>query len=164
MSLSTIITEGYGSFGSASFVIMDGYDLGGAAPPPPPAAVVAPERPAGGWPIPSGKKPYHRYPRLRTEDEIREERERLGILPKAAQVISDVAARQAAAMRYDEQRYFEELNRELELQNIEFEGKYLEALNIQRGKLIDAEIGRLLQEKFAMEDAEMVLLLLAASI
>jgi len=164
VSISTVITGGYGTFGSTSFIVTDGYGSFGVAPPPPPAAVVAPERPAGGWPIPSGKKPYHRYPRLRTDQEIREERERLGILPKAAQVISDVAARQAAAMRYDEQRYFEELSRELELQNIEFEGKYLEALNIQRGKLIDAEIGRLLKEKFDMEDAEMVLLLLAASI
>lgn len=34
MSIATVITEGYGSFGSIPFVILDGYSIGGPAPPP----------------------------------------------------------------------------------------------------------------------------------
>jgi hypothetical protein len=160
VSLSTVITAGYGTFGSTSFIILDGYDLGGAAPP---AAAVVPERPAGGWPERGRRKKLH-LPTYPTDAELRKQREEWGILPKAEAIISAVAQRQAEAAKYDEQRYFEELTRELELQNIEFEGKYLESLNVQREKLIDAEIGRLLKEKFDNEDMEIILMLVAASI
>ena len=159
MSLSTIITEGYGTFGSRSFVIMDGYDLGQA---PPPVAVVVPQ-PSGGWPIPGKRKKLH-LPAYPTAEQLRKQREELGILPKTAAIIESVAQRQAAAMRYDEQRYFEELNRELELQGIEFEGRYLESLNIQRIKIIDAEIGRLLKIQLDKEDMEVIIAIVAASI
>jgi len=63
----------------------------------------------------------------------------------------------------DEQKRFEELLRELQLQGIEFDARYLEALNIQRERLIDAEISaryRLIRE----EEELIILLLMAASV
>lgn len=176
MSVATVITAGYGTFGSPSLIIVDGYDsfsplvgyrsmlafwasgagVSGAVPPVPPS-VAEPERFAGGY-------EYYRRLRKREPEDVRQERERWGILPKTMGVISDIAIRQAAAAKYDEQRYFEELNRELELQGIEWQGKYLEVLNAQRVMLIDAEIARLIKIQLDNEDMETIIALVAASI
>lgn len=43
MSIATVVTQGYGSFGSVSAVVLFGYSIGEAPPPPP-----APNTQAGG--------------------------------------------------------------------------------------------------------------------
>ena len=73
-------------------------------------------------------------PRRRTPEEIREARVKFGILP--ARIIEDVAARQAADYRLDDQQRMEELRGELRLQNIEMESVHLEALNARREEVI----------------------------
>ena len=62
----------------------------------------------------------------------------------------------------DAQKQFEELSRELQLQGIEFDRRYLEALNSYREILLAAEIGRRLRMKIDNE-AMMTLLVLAAA-
>jgi hypothetical protein len=64
-------------------------------------------------------------------------------------------------LEQDAQKRFEELLRELELQGIEFDARYLEALNIQRERLIDAEIAARL--RLIREDEELIILLLMAA-
>lgn len=89
-----------------------------------------------------------RAPRRRTPEEIREDRRRHGIITRQAQAVIDaVAARQAETLRQDEQQRFEELERELALEGIQWETRYLEAMNAIRERLISEEIGRLLREK-----------------
>jgi len=71
-------------------------------------------------------------------------------------------------LHLDEQQRFEELTRELQLREIEFDSRYLEALNIQREALIDEEIGRLLKktaEKKSLDSQnELALIILLAAI
>ena len=118
-----------------------------------------------GAPTPSGGIPYSGYEtRTRTEKEISAEREIYGILPKTIRIIEDIAARQALDLRHDEQQRFDELQRELALQNIEWEGRYLELLNARRKALIDAEIAARLRQKLLDEENMMVLLLLASTV
>ena len=97
---------------------------------------------------------------LRTRDDIRRDREKFGVLPKVAKVIASVAAQQADALSLDEQQRLEHLERELELEGIEYESAYLELLNLMRARLIATEIGKRLR---AIQDAEeeIVLILLA---
>ena len=97
---------------------------------------------------------------LRTREDIREARERFGVIPKVAKVIASVAAQQADALSLDEQQRLEHLERELELEGIEYESAYLELLNLMRARLIATEIGKRLR---AIQDAEeeIVLILLA---
>jgi hypothetical protein len=82
---------------------------------------------------------------------------------RAQAVIADVAARQAERLELDAQKRFEELSRELQLKGIEWEARYLEALNIQREALIDAEIGARLRARLQGEEELLVLLLMAAA-
>ena len=103
--------------------------------------------------------------RRRTRKEIQEEREKLRILPKAAAIIERVAERQAtelAELKLDEQQRFEELQRELALESIEWDGKYLELLNTLREQLIRDEIAKLIRLKLEREENEMMVLLMAA--
>ena len=104
---------------------------------------------SGGW------LPHQRY---QTPEEIRERREELGILPR--RVIHDVAARQVENPILDEQQRFEELLRELELNSIQYEARYLTALNAERERLLDAEIYRLFEQR--REDDAVALILIAA--
>lgn len=97
----------------------------------------------------------------RTKEDIRRDRERFGIIPPAVvEVISAVAARQAETLDLDEQKRFEELTREITLLGLEYDARYLEAVNIERQRLIDAEIGILLRRKQDEEDL-MILLVMA---
>ena len=103
--------------------------------------------------------------RRRTKKEIQEERERLGILPKAAEIIEKVAERQATEpdeLTLDEQQRFEELQRELALESIEWDGKYLELLNTLREQLIRDEIAKLIRLKLQREENEMMVFMMAA--
>ena len=114
--------------------------------------------------VPGIPRRGYRSARFRTNEEIDRERERFGIVPFTARIIEDIAARQALALDQDEQQRFEELQRELALQKIEWEGRYLELLNARRGALIDAEIAARLRQKLLDEENMMVLLLLASAI
>ena len=143
MSAATVITGGYGTFGSVSFVITEGFGDYGDSP------VVA-ETYSGGF-LPHARA----YP---SKEEIRRQRERLGILPREAEVIEAVAARQAEDLQLDEQQRFEELTREFTLRGMEFRAQHLELLNQRREMLIEAEIARLMQIR--RDDDEIMLLLL----
>jgi hypothetical protein len=97
----------------------------------------------------------------RPEDE--RELRKLRLTSAVAEVIAEVAERQAQKLDLDEQQRFEELTRKLKLKGLEWQGRYLELLNIQRQQLIDEEIGRLMRQKQAeiqQREEEVILLLL----
>ena len=110
---------------------------GGA--PPPVVEVSTGPAPSGGRPSPH---PWiTRRLKKRKPDEIQ-------------QVIDTVAFRQVQTLELDEQKRFEELERELEARGIEWESRYLELLNQERERLIHEEIGRLLRQKKKIRDEE----------
>lgn len=104
------------------------------------------------------------YPRPPDKLQISRARKRLGLEDEVARAIAEVAARQAKSLELDAQKRFEELNRELQLRGIEWQVRYLEALNAQREGLIDAEIALRLKEKLRTDEEMIVLMLLAASL
>ena len=136
-----------------------GAGAASAPEPPPPAAPTI--RPSGGIPYTA------RDGLPRSKRDISRARKRFGLDDGAdrevvaATVIADVAARQALVLERDAQKRFEELLRELQLQGIEFDARYLEALNIQRERLIDAEIAA--RYRLIREDEELIILLLMAA-
>ena len=75
------------------------------------------------------------------------------------EVISDVAARQVVRLERDELKRLEELERELQLRGIEWESRYLTALNEEREFLINQEIGSLLRQKLENDQTALVLIL-----
>lgn len=77
------------------------------------------------------------------------------------EVIEDIAARQASRLELDELKRLEELERELELSGIEWESRYLEALNAEREFLIDEEIGRRIRDKLRQDEEALILILSA---
>lgn len=121
----------------------------GGAPPPPPAPTPQPPAPFGGgfW-----------------ERQFREtRRDRLRKPPDSKeieQIIQAVAAEQVARLERDEHKRFEQLERELEFRGVEWEARYLEALNARRELLIDEEIERLLKQKLD-QDNQIILILMA---
>lgn len=112
-----------------------GFSTGAAPTPPTPT----PEEPPRGTVAFLSDLPR----RKKTEEEIRKEREDLGILPKAARVIEDVARSQAERLEQDRQKQLEQLARELEVAGIEWESRYLELLARLRERFIEEEIARL---------------------
>lgn len=105
------------------------------------------------------------YPRPPDKHQISRARKRLGLEDEVAKAIAHVAARQAETLELDAQKRFEELHRELQLRGIEWEARYLEALNLERERLIDAEIASRLKEKLRRDNEDIiVLMLLAASV
>ncbi|WP_323165328.1 hypothetical protein, partial [Pseudomonas atacamensis] len=72
----------------------------------------------------------------------------------AEQVILEVAQQQAQRLELDRQKQFEELSRELRLRNIEWEGRYLESLNLERQRLIDLEISARLKAKLKVQQED----------
>ena len=136
---------------------------GGVSPPTPTPTPTGPPPPSGGRPsewTPSDRK--------RTRREISEARKRYGVTDDlaaqeiAAKTIADVAARQAESLEQDQQKQFEELLREVELRGIKWEARYLDALNVQREALINAEIARRLKQQY--EDDAIIIMLIAASL
>lgn len=83
--------------------------------------------------------------------------------PQIAPLIQELAYRQSQDLTRDDEQRFEELERELEIQGIEWQARYLEALNVQRERLIEQEIGALLRAKL-QEDEAMLLIVVAATI
>lgn len=124
--------------------------------PPPPVPPVVTVKPSGGVPAREFRDNYYRRP----DDAVRKERERLGIVPKAEEVIERIAQRQAEALSTDSQKQLEELERELEIQGIEWQSRYLELLGAKRQRLIDEEIGQRLRDLQLQEEETMIALLL----
>lgn len=85
-------------------------------------------------------------------------RERKEASKEAEKVIEQVALRQAEGPSLDETQRIEELSRELLLQGIEWETRYLTALNLQREAFINAEIGRRIRQ---VQDNNNLMILLA---
>lgn len=112
----------------------------GIAPPIPPAPDVIPDVIRN-----FSLRDWRKWHRPEDERELR----KLRLTPAVAEVIAQVAERQAQQLDLDEQQRLEELTRELELKRLKFQGRYLEVLNTQRQQLIDEEIGRLMGEKQA---------------
>ena len=119
----------------------------------------------GGGAHPSqGRSPeefWKQFPQeSKTPEQVRREREVLGIIPKAQVVINEIAQRQVERLELDGQKRFEELSRELELNRIEWDSRYLEALNTQREILIREEIAKRL--KAVQEEKDIIALLMIA--
>ncbi len=108
--------------------------------------------PSGGW----IKTP------IRDEADIRRQREDHPLWPKAQEVIAAVAQRQAEDLHLDEQQRLEELSRELQLAGIEWEARYLSALNDRREQLLNQELAYRVQLQQANQDT--LLLLMAAAV
>jgi len=125
-------------------------DTGGAPPPPPPAASVAPS--------PGGSRGgfWERQFRETRRDRVRKAPDQEEI----DKIIQEVAAEQVARLERDDQKRFEQLERELEFRGVEWEARYLEALNVRRELLIDQEIERLLRQKLD-QDNQIILILMA---
>lgn len=96
-------------------------------------------------------------------DDILRRRRELGIREEVHEIIEKVAERQVKALSTDDQQNFEELERELELKGLEWDAKYLEALNLRRELLIEQEIALLLKKRKQDNDA-MLLIMIAGSI
>lgn len=107
---------------------------------------------------------YHPDYYKKSRERIRKERQALGIDVAALDVIEGVAKRQALGVESDSQKQLDELHRELQLAEIEWEGRYLEVLNDLRERYISEEIARLLDKKLKDEEDVMMLLVLAATI
>lgn len=101
-------------------------------PPPTPPVVVTDTAPVGGG-VPS----RYTRPEGRTKEEIRRERVAYGIEQEAVKVIEQVAKSQVSRKEADEHKRFEELERELTLSGIEWDARYLEALNETSARLIE---------------------------
>ena len=84
-----------------------------------------------------------------------------GLEPKAAQIIEDVALRQAQELDLEEQQRFEELDKALRARSIRWHDNYLEMLNVQRQRIIDEEIASRLRQLEADNDAIMVIAIVA---
>ena len=107
----------------------------------------------------------YRYPHRKRD--IHAARERFGIPDETVVAIHEIAVRQAdtlSVLRMDEQQRFEELNRELKFRGIEWQAKYLEALNTQRERLIDAELAERFRLMLGKQKIVVLLMLLAASV
>ena len=89
----------------------------------------------------------------RGRKEISKARERFGLIDetkqKADRIIHEIALRQAQRDEQDRQKQFEELSRELKINEIEWEGKYLEALVVERERLVK-------EKQQALENARLV--------
>ena len=106
--------------------------------------------------------PFTAHARAQTREQLRESRERFGITEPAQKVIESVARRQVEANELDEHKRLEELTRQLELEGIEWDTRYLKALAATRERLLDEA----LKVQFAMmqdEQDAIALMLIAAA-
>ena len=123
------------------------YPLEPVVVPPAPPVPEAGPRPSG------GHHPWFKKIKRRLQPWEIEEIQR---------VINEIALRQVQTLELDQQKRFEELSRELQLKEIEWDATYLEILNEERETLIHEEIGRLLRKKITDEEDELLMLLAAS--
>ena len=114
----------------------------------------------GGGSHPSQGLPLSVHARGQTPEQKRKSREEFGLIEK---VIQEVAVSQVSRLETDKQNQYDELSRELKLQNLAFEARYLEDLAVEREKLLDIEIGRLLKSRIQEEELSMFLIMVAAA-
>ena len=138
-----------GAFSTDAFSV-DAFDFGDVAPP----VVVEGVRPSGGIPA-------YAYARGPTKEQQRRSRVLHGL---EADVVFEVAARQAEALDLDELQRKEELLAEMRLRGIETRALHFEELSRQREALIDAEIARRIQAIYNadLEAAAMIIMIAAA--
>lgn len=147
IEIPPVVTEGYGEFSLINFILTEGFGNFGQDGPTPDEVTEETIKPSGGIPE---YRPF-------------EDRDPYRFIPSAAAlVIEKVAQSQVDNLHLDEQQRFEQLARELEAEEIEFEARYLEALGRARDELLTGEIRRLLQAKDNEE--AMLLILIAAQI
>src|SRR5678816_2562519 len=104
-----------------------------------------------------------RVGRRRPPEELRKQREELGIIPPEAQdAIAEVAARQAERLELDAQKQYDELRGELLLRNIQIETRHLEELAAIRERLIREEIASRLRMRLDMDALWMLVQIAAA--
>jgi hypothetical protein len=128
-----------------------------------------PEIVPSGIPVGGGVPSQGLYP-TRTKKQISDERKKYGLKDRIAQVVEEVARKQAQALEIDKQRQEEELSRELKEKEIAWNKKYLDYLNAERSRLIREEISLRLQakaesdlQKIIEEDELLLLILIAAA-
>lgn len=155
-SIHAIVTRGFGVFAGVADVPTRGFGTEADATQPP---ADEPETYSGGW---LTVRDYD----TRRRERVAEERQRLGItsIPDAAEVaIRRVADRQTSTASVDAVRRAEELVRELEEARVEWDGRYLQMLEVEiqlrRNDEIRAHLDRIEQDRRA-EDAILSLLLL----
>ena len=102
--------------------------------------------------------------RPRSRKQLEEDRQRFGIMPKVAAIIEDVARRQAETLEADAHKRFEELERQLALEKVKWDAKYLDYMNALRQRMIDHEIAARLKAKLEEEELMLVLMLTAAAV
>ena len=86
----------------------------------------------------------------------------LKVTPKAAELIADVAAQQAALNRLDEQQKRDHLRAEMRLRGMEMQAQHLALLNAELQRAIDDEIGKRLH--LIEENYQVTALLMIAAI
>lgn len=121
--MSTVVTHGLNGL----FYVTRGFQFG--------AAAVVTTQPIRNFSL----REWRRWHRPEHEQEFR----KLGISEEAADVVAEVAARQAEAdeqHRLDEQQRLDELMGEMLLKGIQLESAHIKALNDERERLIHAEI------------------------
>lgn len=128
-TLPSVVTMGYASPGSINLVVTMGYGQGGATP-----------RPTVTQPIRNfSLREWRRWHKPEDEQEFR----KLGVSEESAEIIAEVAMRQAesdAQHRLDEQQRLDELRGEMQLRGIAIQSAHIRLLNEERQRLIDAEI------------------------
>lgn len=122
MSVATLVTDGFGAFGSIAKVVMLGLEPGGT-PPIPPAPV---ETYSGGY------ADFGYVPRRRS---VQEERERLGILPRKVQKVIKAVAVATVKQEKTEKQAVAQLQQALVKQDIDVQAAYLEALHVERVRI-----------------------------
>ena len=100
-----------------------------------------------------------RVGRRRTPEELRKQREELGIVPK---IIAEVAESQVERLELDAQKQYDELRGELLLRNIQIETAHLAELAAIRERLIGEEIASRLRQRQDMDDLWMLVQIAAA--
>ena len=152
MSISTVITQCVGSFSNIALFVTDGYGVG--------SVVVVQAVFSGGYP--TRRTLHKRREPVFADYGTALERLRLD-QPKAAEVIQEVAARQAEDAHLDEQQKLDELRAEMRLHGLEMRTQHLAALNAERERLINAEISARIQSLVDAENATL-LLMMASSV
>lgn len=144
-AVNTAQTDAAGFAEAFSLGVVDVLAVIASTPSPTPAPA---QQPSGGFPDDR-----------RSEADVRRAREFFGVIPK---VVEEVARDQAKRLELDEQKRFEQLQRELQLQGIEWDVRYLEAMNEMRNRMIDAEIALRLRQRLQDDEDLLMLMVLTA--
>lgn len=138
MSIATLITDGFGSYGAVARIVMLGLEAGTAAP----AAV---QQYSGGY------ADIGYVPRRRS---VQEERERLGIIPKRVKQVIKAVAKATVQQEKTEPQANADLQRRLEAHDIAMQAQYQEAMRRERERLLMRDITRALAIKRRQQEMD----------